>query len=81
MFDGPIQHLVKVSTFMGSIEVGNWIAVVLMPIVRDDTYIGVAHDFLAKHIGAVVLMDGDVRMDSEGDEPERTLPKCPTTWS
>lgn len=81
MLDGPIQHLVKVSTFMGSIEVGSRSAVVFMPIVRDDPHIGVAHDFLAEHIGAVVLMDGNVRMDSEGDKPERTLPKCATTWS
>lgn len=54
---GPIQQLAEVSTFMWGVEVGDWMIVVFMPIVRDYTHIRIAHDFLAEHIGAVVLMD------------------------
>lgn len=59
---GPIQHPVKVSTFMGGIEVGNWITAVFVPIVRDYTYIRVAHDLLSEHIGAVIFRAVKVRM-------------------
>lgn len=75
----PIQHPVKVSTFVRGVEIGNGTTLVFVPIVRDYTYIRVAHDLLAEHIGTVVSMNANVRMASEGETPERTLPKCSTT--
>ena len=57
MFIRPIQHPAEVSTFMWSVEIGDRMIFVIMPFVRDYTHIRVAHDFLAEHIGAMVLMD------------------------
>lgn len=52
---GPVQHALEGAAFVRGVEVGDRVGVVGVPVVGDDADVGVAHDFLPQHIGAVVF--------------------------